>query len=486
MPYIEGEDRNQIILFPESIDEYISMDNPVRVIDAYVEQLDMAALGFKFAQRPTVGRPPYHPGDLLKLYIYGYLNRVRSSRRLEHETHRNLEVMWLLKRLTPDFKTIADFRKDHKKALKQVFRDFNRLCDQWDLFGKETVAIDSSKFKASNSKKNNFTQKKLNRKLKHIDKKIDTYLEELDENDQAESGDRKPNAEEIKKRIEQLRARRETYTGYKKELEESGKSEISTTDPDARLMATGNNSVDVGYNVQTTVDAKHKLVLDFKVTTQANDSGRLDNMAVRAKKLCDDKEIDVLADKGYYRAEDLKRCVRRGITPYVSRQTYSNGTGDKDFYADKFIYDKENNCYICPAGSKLKLAKTRRKGGQVLGYDYRNFQACASCQYKARCTKSKQGRSIFRHVDQDFLDAIDLHTEANMDKYKLRQTIVEHPFGTVKGSWGAYFFLTRRTKGVTVEMSLSYLAYNLRRVMSILGTEEIVRRLKERRKPVLV
>jgi hypothetical protein len=290
----------------------------------------------------------------------------------------------------------------------------------------------------------------------------------------------------LRERINQLNSRKETYEGYKQELEQSGESEISKTDPDARLMINSSNSVEVGYNVQTTVDAKHKLVLDFEVTTQANDLGQLDDMALRAKELSGVNEIEAVADKGYYLVGDLKKCVENGITPYVSKQTYSNGTGDKDFYSDKFKYDKENDFYICPAGKELTLAKTRRKQGHVIGYDYRNYQACGSCPHKQRCTKSNQGRSIFRHVDQDFLDAIDQQTEANLDKYKLRQMIVEHPFGTIKRSWGAYFFLTRRQKSVTAEMSLSYLAYNMKRAMNILGTEEIVSRLQERRKPVLV
>ena len=486
MAYIEGEDRYQIILFPESIDDYISENSTVRVIDKYVDHLDIKGLNFKKAVCPTVGRPPYNPKDMLKLYLYGYLNRVRSSRRLEHEAIRNIEVIWLLKKLKPDFKTIADFRKDNKKALKMVFRDFTKLCDEWDLYGKELVAIDGSKFRACNSKKNNFSIKKLDRRIKYIDEKIDRYLKELNDGDAAEIHDRQPDAKEIKERIQELRNRKQKYDECKRQLKESGKNEVSTTDPDARLMCNNNNSVDVSYNVQTTVDSKHKLIVDFKVTQKPNDLGELDNMALRAKKLFKDKEFEALADKGYYKAEDLKKCVENGITPYVAKQTHSNGTGDQDFYTDKFKYDKDRKVYLCPAGKELYYYKDRTKKGKVvIGHEYRNYEACKECEFIARCTKSKKGRTICRHVDQDFLDTIDLKTEINMAKYKLRQMIVEHPFGTIKRSWGAYYFLTKRKISVSAEIALSFLAYNLKRVINILGPEEILRRIRERKKLIL-
>lgn len=486
MSYIEGQDRNQIILFPESIDDYISENSSIRVIDEYIEQLDIERLGFRKAVCAPTGRPPYDPKDLLKLYLYGYLNKIRSSRRLEHEAIRNIEVIWLLKKLRPDFKTIADFRKDNKKALKMVFRDFTKLCGGWDLFGKELIAIDGSKFRACNSRRNNYSDKKLDRHIKYIDEKIDEYMKDLDDGDITEISDRKPEPAEIKERIQELKNRKEKYEGFKKQLEDNGENEISTTDPDARLMCNNNNNVDVSYNVQTTVDSKHKLVVDFKVTQKPNDLGELDNMALRAKKLFEGKDFEVLADKGYYKAEDLKKCVENGITPYVTKQIYSNGTGDKDFYADKFGYDKEKKVYICPAGKELHYAKDIKKKGKVIAYEYKNYAACKNCDFKNRCTKSERGRIVCRHVDQDFLDTIDLQTELNMDKYKLRQMIVEHPFGTLKRNWGAYYFLTKRKVSVTAEISITLLAYNLKRVINILGNEEILKRLRERRKPVLV
>jgi len=484
MGYIEGEDRNQIILFPESIDEYVNDNNSVRIIDEYIKQLDLKILDFKRAVNPSLGRPPYHPKDMLKLYLYGYLNRIRSSRRLEQEASRNLEVIWLLRKLKPKFKTIADFRKDNKQALKKVFRDFTNLCDEWGLFGKELIAIDGSKFRACNAKKNNYNPKKLERHLKYLDEKIDKYMQELDQVDRVEASFKKPDAPTIEEKIQQLRDRREKYASYQKKLKQSGDHEISTTDPDARLMANHNN-VEVSYNVQTTVDAKHKLIADFKVTCKPNDLGQLAPMALRAKKPFENRTFEVLADKGYYQAQDLKKCTENGITVYITKQTYANGTKDQAFYADQFKYDPAKNVYLCPAGKELYYYRARKKDGKIIGYEYRNDAVCKDCEFKSRCTSAKKGRSICRHVDQDFLDRIDLQTKRNMEKYKLRQMIVEHPFGTIKRGWGAYFFLTRRKVSVSTEISLSFLAYNLKRAINILGTEEILRKLRQRRKVVL-
>jgi hypothetical protein len=290
--------------------------------------------------------------------------------RPEQEAIRNLEVIWLIRKLKPDFKTIADFRKDNQKALKKVFRDFTKLCDEWELFGKELVAIDGSKFRACNSKKNNYSTKKLARHLKYLDEKIEGYLEELDHHDQLESPDRQPDAKEIEERIQQLRDRKEKYESYQKTLKQSGENEISATDPDARLMANHNNNVEVSYNVQTTVDAKHKLIADFKVTQKPNDLGQLAPMALRVKKLFGDKAFEVLADKGYYQAKDLKKCTENGITVYVTKQTYANGTKDQAFYSDQFKYDPTKNVYLCPAEKELHYYQTRKKDGKVIGYEY--------------------------------------------------------------------------------------------------------------------
>ena len=484
MGYITGEDRNQIILFPESIDEYVSDNNSIRIIDEYIKQLDLEILGFNRAVNPSLGRPPYHPKDMLKLYLYGYLNRIRSSRRLEQEAIRNLEIIWLIRKLKPDFKTIADFRKDNKKALKKVFRDFTKLCDEWELFGKELVAIDGSKFRACNSKKNNYNSKKLERHLKYLDERIESYMQELDHHDITEASLEKPDVNTITERIQQLKDRKEKYESYQRKLKQSGENEISTTDPDSRLMANHNN-VEVSYNVQTTVDAKHKLIADFKVIQKPNDLGELDNMALRAKKLFGNKTFEVLADKGYYQAKDLKKCTENGITVYITKQTYANGTKDPAFYSDQFKYDPTKNVYLCPAGKELHYYRDRKKDGKIIGYEYRNDAACKKCEFKERCTKAKKGRTICRHADQDFLDRIDSQTKRNIKKYKLRQMIVEHPFGTIKRGWGAYYFLTKRKVSVSTEISLSFLAYNFKRAINILGTEEILRRLRQRRKVIL-
>lgn len=477
MDYIKGADRYQTTLFPESMDDYISDNNPVRIIDFYVENLDIKELGFTKAEISKIGRPPYNPKDLLKLYLYGYLNRIRSSRRLEHEAARNIEVIWLLKNLKPDFKTIADFRKDNKKALRNVFRDFTKLCDAWNLFGKELVAIDGSKFRASNSKKNNFNAKKLERHLKYLNEKIDKYLQELDEGDSAEACDQKPDVQRMQELIEELQKRKQKYEDMKKSLEESGQNEISTTDPDARLMTNNSNGVEASYNIQTAVDSKHKLIVDFETCQNPNDLGELSGMSLKAKEVLGVENLEVLADKGYYKPEDLKKCVENGITPYVSKQTHSNGTGDKDFYGDKFTYDKAKNVYICPAGKELHYYRIRKEKGKIVGYEYKDHSACKTCEFKERCTKSQKGRSIFRHVDQDFLDTIDVQTELNKKKYLMRQMIVEHPFGTVKRGLDSYYFLTRGKSSVTAEISLSFLAYNLKRVINMLGVEEILKRL---------
>ena len=485
MPYIKGIDRNQVTLFPETIDDYIKSDNPVRFIDAYVEQVDMVAHKFSFAICPGTGRPPYNPRAMLKLYLYGYLNRIRSSRRLEDEANRNLELIWLLQKLAPDFKTIADFRKNNKKALKELFKDFSRLCKEWGLYGKETAAIDGTKFKASNSKKNNFSKKKLKRHIKYIDEKIDSYLDELDENDEIEKEDRKLSKKEVKEKIEKLKNRKGHYEEMEKELEEGEKNEISTTDPDSRLMSNNNGTLNVSYNVQTAVDSKHKLIIAFEVVTQPNDLGCLSPLALLVKQFLECETVDMLADKGYYHVDCLKKCVENGIRPYVSKQSYSNRTGNKKYYADKFSYDKAKDVYTCPAGEELTYARTRKnKEKEIIGYDYRS-KACKNCLEKPLCTKNKTGRTIFRNVNQDFLDTIDLKTQADYEKYKQRQMIVEHPFGTIKHIWDAGYFLTRGKESVTAEVALSYLAYNLKRTISILGVEEMIERLKEKGKPAL-
>jgi transposase len=308
MAYVKGENRQQINMFPEIIDDYVGEDNPVRVIEAFVISLNMSELGFERAKEPILGRPAYDPRDLLKLYLYGYLNRIRSSRKLESEASRNLEVIWLLSGLKPDFKTIADFRKDNKEAVKKVFKQFSLLCKEWGLYGQTLVAVDGSKFRASNSKKKNFNEKKLNRHLKYIDTKIEQYLNELEEGDQSEANTHKPNAAEIKQHIQELKERKKKYEEMLETIKENEVSEISLTDPDARQMSTNNNGIDICYNVQTVVDEKHSMIVDYDVINNAADLGQLNQISKRAQNVFDTEEINVLADKGYTQAKISKNA----------------------------------------------------------------------------------------------------------------------------------------------------------------------------------
>jgi len=476
MAYIKGEDRNQITLFPEAMDDYISEDNPVRVIEVFVNSLDMKELGFQRAEANDCGRPPYNPRDLLKLYLYGYLNRIRSSRRLETEASRNIELIWLLQKLKPDFKTIADFRKDNAKAIKGVFKHFTLLCKDWDLYGKEIVAIDGSKFRASNSKRSNYNEKKIQRHLKYIDDKIAVYLSELDDNDQLEADIHVPSATEIKQRIEELQTRKKKYIDLQEFMKETGTKETGTTDPDARLMAVNNNGIEVSYNVQTAVDQKHKLIIESYAINNPADQGQLSNMAKQAKEILDVKEIKVLADKGYYSTKDLIECDANQIETYVPKQRFTGSIANSDFQPDKFQYDQEQDIYICPAGEELYQGKMREVK-DVKYKVYKNQRACHKCDLKDQCTKSQKGRTIHRNVEQDLLAKVDERTRENRELYAQRQMMVEHPFGTVKRTWGYNYFLTRGLSSVNTENKLHFLAYNLRRTINILGVREIIRRL---------
>ena len=477
MRYIEGINRKRKITFPEYIDDYITEDSAVRVIDEFVMALDIEELGFEKAIPSEFGRSGYDPRDLLKLYIYGYMNRVTSSRRLEAEATRNIEVIWLLRCLKPDDKTISDFRKNNKEAIPKVFKQFVSMCKDWNLFGMEVVAIDGSKFRASNSKKNNFSDKSLARKIKYIDEKIQKYMDETDANDESEKDIRKPSSEDIKQRIKELTARKETYEKYKNELKEKDISQISTTDPDSRLMAVNNNGVDVCYNVQTVVDSKHCLIVDYDVINNPTDHGQLSKMGKRAKEVFRVEGLKALADKGYYNTADLKECELLNIETYVPKQESSNSIGDKQYYHDKFRYDKEENIYVCPAGQKLYPARIRTLE-KVKYRDYKNYRVCKNCEFKDKCTKSDKGRTVSRNFEQELLDKVDERTKSNKDLYKKRQMIVEHPFGTIKRGWGMSYFLTKGLKSVKSETSLAFLAYNMKRVINIVGIRQMIKRLE--------
>ncbi len=351
MPHIHGADRHEVVLFPPSLDEYITEENPVRFIDAFVDALDLQVLGFKRAVAAATGRPAYHPGDLLKLYLYGYLNRVRSSRLLERETQRNIEVMWLVKKLTPDFKTIADFRKDNLAALRGVAREFTLLCKELELLGGELGAIDGSKFKAVNNRTRNFTAKKIERALREIDGKIEAYLTELDQQDTQEAAWSTP-IDDVQAKIEQLRTRRTQYQQYQQELAERGASQLSLTDPDCRSMPVSQGT-EVGYNVQIAVDAKHKLIVAHEVTNAVTDHGQLAPMAERAKEVLGSESFAVVTDQGYYDGPQVKACLEQDIMPYIPKPQTSANKKQGLFTKADFRYDRTRDSYWCPGDAEL-------------------------------------------------------------------------------------------------------------------------------------
>lgn len=482
MAFITGIDRNQKIMFPEYVEDYVEEDSPIRVIDEYVETLNFIEMGFTKTTEIRPGAPGYHPSILMKLYLYGYANGIRSTRKLESEANRNIEVMWLLRRLKPDFKTIADFRKENRNNLVKVFKDFSLLCKELGLYGKELIAVDGTKFKANNSKRNNYNQKKIDRQVKYIDEKTQEYLKALENNDSTEENQVKYSSEEIKEKLEYLKQRKKTYEAIEQELKESGETEISTVDPDSRLMENKKNGLEMGYNLQIAVDEKHKLIVDFDVTQNASDQGNLNAMSQKAKKafnMEDKDELELLADKGFYQAEDLKKCEENNTITYVSKQTYANSTNDREFYTDKFKYDKDKDIYLCPGGYELN--KINHKKEDRKSTKYRNYEACKNCEYKTRCTTAVKGRIITRSKDQDFLDKVDARTQENMDKYLQRQMIVEHPFGTIKRTMNAGYYLCRGMESILGETSLIMLAYNFKRVLNIVGIDNLRRKIAELR-----
>ncbi len=476
MDYIEGSNRNQRVLFPESLDEFIAGDNPVRVIDAFVESLDVEALGFRHAVLNETGRPPYHPAVLLKLYVYGYLNRIRSSRTLEREAGRNVEVMWLTGKLAPDFKTIANFRRHNRKAIQEVCRAFTAFCRDLDLFSRDLVAIDGSKFKAVNSRERNFTDRKLKRALKEIDKKIEAYLDEMDANDAQEPEERKLSAEELKEKIRLLKERMKKYKGLQGLLDESDQSQISLTDPDSRSMPIGGGRVtDVSYKVQVAVDPRHKLIIDHEVTNAVTERGLLSKMALRAKEALGVDRLEVLTDMGYYDGQQVKACLQAGITPYIPKPNTSANTPLGLFGKQDFQYDPENDCYWCPAGEQLTFRfQTTERGRERRTYA---TSACAQCALKPQCTRSAQGRRITRWAYEDLLEDMQRRVRASPEKMALRKQLVEHPFGTIKRAWNQGYFLTRGLECVNAEMSLTVLAYNLKRAIRSLGVSRMVEAL---------
>ena len=473
MRYIQGTDRDQTTLLPDAIDDYITEDNPVRFIDAFVDSLDLTELNFTYSETKDTGRKPYNPADMLKLYIYGYLNKIRSSRRLERATYSNIEIMWLLLRLHPDFKTIADFRKDNKKAIKQVCREFTFLCKKLDLFGCELIAIDGSKFSASNSNHRNFTKNKLDKLIRKVDSQIDSYLKDMDHGDEAERDVKQLSDEDLKEKIEQLRNRKEKYQELHSQLENSEKTQISLTDPDSRMMKTQSGR-DVSYNVQIVTDSKHKLIVTHEVTNDCNDQQQLHSMASAAKEVLDVDSLDAVADAGYWERQNVKKCQDDHICTYVPGPIKSHNKSLGLYTSDDFKYEPESDTYQCPAGETLTYRGLRKRKKSGLIEKRYTTHACYSCTQKQKCTRSKTTRYIHRWVDEEVMELLKKRVQENKEKLDLRKSLVEHPFGTLKHWMEHRYFLTRGLEKVSTEMSLSVLCYNLKRVLNIVDFKELM------------
>jgi transposase/CheY-like chemotaxis protein len=471
MSFIEGCGRDQQVMFPPVLDDYITSDNPVRFIDAFAESLSVEELGFERATPADTGRPGYDPKDMIRLYLYGYGNGLRSSRKLERETHRNVELMWLMRQLRPDFKTIADFRRDNGEAIRQVCRAFSLLCRQMDLFGGELLAIDGSKFRAVNARTRNFNRAELERRTQEIDRRIEDYFRELDEADEQEAGISRPTAEELRKKIEELKQKGVKFAELLEELDRTGERQVSLTDPDSRSMRSG-PTTEVCYNAQTVVDEKHKLIVANDVTNEGVDATQLAPMARQAQEILGGSGFSVVADQGYASANHVRECLDHGITPYVPKPVTSANGPLGLFTKDDFRYDGENDCYVCPADQRLTFRfQTHEKGRAVRYYE---TSACGSCSLKPECTRNKRNRRISRHADEHVLEAMRQRMAASPDVMAKRKAIVEHPFGTIKRTMGHGFFLTRGLRNVKAEFSLSALAYNMKRVFKIVGVPRMI------------
>jgi transposase len=457
---------------PAAVEDYVGPDNPVRFIDAFVDQLDLAELGFVRARPERTGRPGYHPGDLLKLYIYGYLNRVRSSRQLEAETYRNLEVIWLLRQLRPDFKTIADFRRQNRKAFKQVFREFVVLCRDLDLYGRELIAVDGTRIKAVNSKDRNFTKASLDKLIQQSDERLEKYLSQLDTGDGDEQGAPESNqVDNLECKIANIRARRDQLRSYRTELEASGEDQISLTDPDARAMARM-TKVGVGYNIQIAVDAKNSLIAVQHVTNKVLDYGHLTDTAKAAKDILEAETPDIVADRGYFQAEDIEACEDAGMPPYVPKPDRGPAKRQGLFPKEKFNFDPERDGYECPGGRFLRLRSVRKERQTEIRM-YTGHGVCRGCELKALCTKS-EFRQLSRYANEAALDRMAERVAARPELQDIRRQSVEHPFGTIKQWMNQGAFLMRRLEKVRAEFSLTALAYNLRRAITLIGIPGLI------------
>ena len=471
MTHITGHNRCQLLLLPEAVDDYADADNPVRFIEAFVDGLDLAALGFIDTIPKATGRPGYAPADLLKLYIYVYLNRVRSSRRLETEAARNLEVIWLLCGLRPDFKTIGDFRKDKRNAFKAVFREFVLLCRKLDLFGRELVAVDGTRLKAVNSTDRNFTREKLKRLIHWADERLVDYLSRLDRADSEDGTATSAPAKNLAEKIAILKERRGRYAELSQELERTGESQISLTDPDSRAMASY-PTVGVGYNAQVAVDAKHKLIAAQEVSNAGSDLGLLAQTAGAAKEVLGVARIDAVADKGYYKGEDIQACEEAGIDAYVARPQRGSAVSHGLFRKEEFRYDAGSDTYLCPGGQRLEPRYHSEVKGHAL-VNYGNPGACRTCPLKPRCTPNTY-RRISRWADEAVLDRMAERLAARPEILRVRRETVEHPFGSIKQWMNQGYFLMRGLEKVRAEFSLTALAYNFTRTVNLVGIPKML------------
>jgi transposase len=474
--FVEGLDRGQSTLFPASLDDYVTEDNPVRAVDVFVDGLDLGELSFVGVQPLDTGRPSYHPAVMLKLYIYGYLNRIPSSRRLERECQRNIELIWLTGQLAPDFKTIADFRKDNGKAIREVCREFVALCRKLDLLGAASVAIDGSKFKAVNARDKNFTEAKMKRRLERIDESIARYLSQLETADR--HGDAVPEAKvaRLRGKIEKLKEEIVRLNTINAQMMESEDKQISLTDPDARSMATsGKDTGIVGYNVQIAVDTQHHLIVAHEVTDVGSDRHQLANMAAQARDAMAVEALDAVADRGYYDSEEIRTCEESGITVTLPRPLTSGAKAAGRFGKQDFIYLASEDVYRCPAGEKLTYRYTSEEDGKLLRRYWTT--ACSTCPLKARCTTGLQ-RRIARWEHEAVLEKVQQRLDRDPNKMTLRRQTAEHPFGTIKAWMGATHFLMRRLHKVATETALNVLAYNMKRVIAILGCRKLLEAMR--------
>ena len=476
MGYINGTELGQQLLFPSTIDEYIEEANPVRAIAAFVEALDFAGLEFVRGTAASTGRPGYDPRLLLGLFIWGHLNRVRSSRKLECECGRNLEAIWLMRNLRPAFKTIADFRKDNGEPIKQTVVKFRLWCLAEGLYGREVVAIDGSKFKALNNNERNFTQQKLAKVISRERVRVEEYLKAIEAADQEEQDEPELSAEQLREKLKRIKEKLAGHEELLKEMRTKDVRQVSLTDADARLMKTSKGS-EVSYNVQTVVDSKHKLIAAYEVTNEGNDLGQLAKMAQQGKQALGVETLTVLTDGGYFDGDTIKECEDAGITTYLPLPQSGAANSRGLFPAEKFSYDAARDLFICPQGEELTF-RSQEKGSNKKAYRLYRTDACGGCPLRAQCTTAQRGRKLRRWVHEDVLERLRERIRGQPELLKERKKLAEHPFGTIKRAMDQGYFLMKGMKKVSTEISLTVLSYNLKRVINIRGVEQMITSLK--------